>query len=163
MEQTENFSWVFKEDPLELGRYYNQFCNRNEKAYNDYKAMGIKKLTNTEINRSDLKELLQHEAYKKGIKESNMLRFKRQHEKETIWKQIIPEQLMGEIIEQDEGLANVMQFMQTETTESVMMGSISGQNSRADMIPQVRPLSQESSSDAPRENKNESKGYLRSS
>lgn len=42
---------------------------------------------------------------------------------------------MGEIIEQDEGLANVMQFMQTETTESVMMGSISGQNSRADMIP----------------------------
>lgn len=55
MKKTENFAWVFKDPPLELGRYYNQFCNRNEQAYNDYKAMGIKKLANTEIERQDRK------------------------------------------------------------------------------------------------------------
>ena len=38
MKKTENFSWVFKDPPLNLGKFYNEFCNRNPKAYNDYKA-----------------------------------------------------------------------------------------------------------------------------
>ena len=46
MNKTENFSWVFKDPPINLGHYYNQFCGRNNKAYNDYKSLGIKKLAN---------------------------------------------------------------------------------------------------------------------
>ena len=47
--QSENFALNFKEPPVELGKYMNTFCNRNEAAYKDYKNLGMKELARSEF------------------------------------------------------------------------------------------------------------------
>ena len=110
MKRTENFSWVFKDPPLNLGKFYNEFCNRNPKAYNDYKAMGIKNMAQNEENRHTYKETLQQEAAERGIKDKNMLKYQKQREKETIWRKIIPDSLLHELMQQDKTMLAQMNF-----------------------------------------------------
>ena len=92
MEKTENFSWVFKDPPLELGRYYNLFCQRNGRAYRDYKTMGIKKLASDEIDRQILKEQIQSETEKLGIDEADTLKYKNLRDRQAMWSKIVPEE-----------------------------------------------------------------------
>ena len=143
MEKTENFAWVFKDPPVDLGHYFNQFCDRNEFAYNDYKAIGIKKLANREINRQDMKEQIQEEAVVRGVKESNMLRFKKQRDKETIFKQVIPESLLTELMKRDKSMARQMHFTQTTISTNTLTNTCT--DSRINIPVEVRPLKKDSS------------------
>ena len=71
--QTQNQAYVCKDPPLDLGKYFNDYCNRNPVAYGDYKQYGIKELANAEKRRHEKKIIMQEEAEIKGIAPSKML------------------------------------------------------------------------------------------
>ena len=87
-------SLTFKDPPLNLGKFFTDYCSRNPTAYSDYKMVGLKEVIQAEEDRYDYKLRLQEEAEQQNIKPHRMLKFKKEQDKQAIWKNIIPPKLM---------------------------------------------------------------------
>lgn len=79
---------MYKEPPVNLGKHYNELCNRNYDAYTSFKKYGINGLAKQEQERFKKKVELQNEAQELGISDSKMLQFAKKCEKEALWKRL---------------------------------------------------------------------------
>jgi len=51
IEKMHNQAWVLRDPPVNLGKYFNDFCRRNTNSYKDYKKLGINKIAEAEFER----------------------------------------------------------------------------------------------------------------
>ena len=78
-EKIKQFNLNFKEPPIDLGRYYKDFCSRNPLAYRDFKTQGIKGIVEAEERRFEKKIDLQDQARRRDIKPDKMLQFEKEY------------------------------------------------------------------------------------
>ena len=95
--QSENLAHNYKEPPVQLGRYFNDFCNRNEQAFSYYKQKGIMEMAKSEVQRFNKKVKLQEEADRRGIKKEKMLDFVNKMSREEQIRKIVPRDLLKEL------------------------------------------------------------------
>ena len=62
VKKSENLNLIFKDPPIEFGKYYTKFCTRNANGYRDYKSIGIKEMVRSEEKRFDKKQSIQIQA-----------------------------------------------------------------------------------------------------
>ena len=74
-EQIANFALTFKETPVDLAKYFGDYCRRNANGYRDYKQIGIKHLASSEQKRYADKLIVQEKARRMKIQPDKMLQF----------------------------------------------------------------------------------------